>query len=202
MKTTGRIRLRIEGIPHGEPFLSSAFLSYGPRASVDQALSRLTKEGKIARVTRGVFVRPKKNRFIGMVMPEPGIVAETIGRSTGAIVQVHGAEAARRFELTTQMPTRTIYYTSGPSRHFHVGALEVTLQHVSARKLALAGRPAGLALTALWYLGRSAVTEGVIKVIAGKLPLAEFEALKSAITMMPAWMVDAFRQYEQSAQHG
>lgn len=39
----------------------------------------------------------------------------------------------------------------------------------------------------------SAVTEGVIKAIAGKLLLSEFEALKSAISMMPARMADHFQ---------
>ena len=31
-----------------------------------------------------------------------------------SIVQVYGAEAARRLELTTQVPTQPVFSTSGP----------------------------------------------------------------------------------------
>jgi hypothetical protein len=189
------IRRHIETVPAGEPFTSATLSGYGSRGAVDQALSRLVETGKLERVTRGVFVRPELSRYVGNVMPEPLKVAESIARSTGAVVQVHGAEAARRLELTTQVPTRLLFDTSGPSKRLHLGNLELRLQHVAPRKLALAGRPAGLALAALWYLGKHEVTPLVVEKIRRKLPPAEFEALMSATNVMPAWMISALRQH-------
>lgn len=202
MKTATHIQKSIGQIPVGEPFLSTRFLSYGSRASIDQALSRMAKAGQIARVARGVFVRPKMNRFVGVVLPEPIKVAEAIAKATGTVVQVHGAEAARRFGLTTQMPVKPIYYTSGASRRFKVGVIEVTLRHVTQRKLTLGGRPAGMALAALWYLGKEAVNDDVVRKIAGQLAPSEFEALKSETSAMPAWMADVFRRFESGRLHG
>ena len=75
-KTAELIRQRIEAMPIGEPFIPTAFLECGTRASVDQTLSRLVKAGSIARVTRGVFVRPEVSRFVGKVGPSPLKVAE------------------------------------------------------------------------------------------------------------------------------
>lgn len=43
------------------------------------------------------------------------------------------------------------------------------LQHVAQRKLNLAGRPAGLALAAMWYLGKKEVTPALIEEIRRKL---------------------------------
>lgn len=81
--------------------------------------------------------------------------------------------------------------------------LSVRLQHVAARKLALAGRPAGQALSALWYLGKHQVTPATFERIAAKLPQAEFEVLRGAKSAMPAWMVEALRRYEEGAvAHG
>lgn len=199
MKVAKAIRQRIENIPLGEPFTPTAFLEFGARASVDQTLSRLAKAGQIARLTRGVYVRPKESRYINRVMPEPFKIAEAIARTTGATVQVHGAEAARRLEISTQVPTQPVFYTSGPSRRFRIGTLEVRLKHTSPRKLALAGQPAGLALAALWYLGKRGLTSNVIESIRKKLSLSEFEALKSAASSMPAWMADALSRHERHA---
>lgn len=199
MKVANAIRQHIENIPFGEPFTPTAFLEFGARASVDQTLSRLAKAGQILRIARGVYVRPKESRYIGKVLPEPFKIAEAIARTTGATVQVHGAEAARRLEISTQVPTQPVFCTSGPNRRFRVGNLEIRLKHTSPRKLALAGQPAGLALAAFWYLGRQGLTESVIESIRKKLPPSEFEALKSAAPSMPAWMIDALHRHERHA---
>ncbi len=199
VKTAKLIRKRIEKSPVGEPFTPTAFLECGTRVSVDQTLSRLVKAGMIERVTRGVFVRPEVSRYVGKVMPEPLKVAQTIAKTTGSIVQVHGAEAARRLELTTQVPTQPVFSTSGPSKRIRVGKMEIRLQHVCQRKLLLAGRPAGLALAALWYLGKNEVTAATIEKIRRKLSPTEFEVLKSATSSMPAWMSDALFQHKQTA---
>lgn len=196
-KTAELIRQRIEEMPIGEPFTPMVLLSCGTRASVDQNLSRLIKAGVIERVARGVFVRPEVSRFVGKVMPEPLKVAETVAKTTGAIVQVHGAEAARRLELTTQVPIQSVFNTSGPSKKIRVGKIEIRLQHVCQRKLALAGRPAGLALSAMWYLGKTEVTPALIDRIRHKLGANEFEVLRSATSLMPAWMSDAIFHSEQ-----
>jgi len=201
MKIVAMIRQLIEKVPLGEPFTTSRFLSFGTRANVDQSLSRLVKMGLIERVSRGVYVRPKENRYVGKLIPEPFKVAQTIAASGGAIVQVQGAEAARRFGLTTQVPAQSVFITNGPSRHLRLGNLQVELRHVSLRKLALAGSPAGLALAALWHLGRRGMTPEAISAIHAGLSAGEFEALKSAVTAMPVWMSNAIRQHERSQSH-
>ena len=198
-KTAELIRQRIQAIPLGEPFTPTVLLACGTRASVDQTLSRLLKAKEIERVARGVFVRPEISRFVGKVMPEPLKLVETIARTTGAVVQVHGAEAARRLELSTQVPVQSVFLTSGPSRRIRVGEMEIRLQHVCQRKLTLAGRPAGLALTAMWYLGKTAVTPAVLEKISRKLGENEFEVLKSATSSMPAWMSDALFRNERTS---
>ncbi len=202
IKTAKTIRQRIEAMPVGEPFTPTAFLECGTRASVDQTLARLVKAGVIERVTRGVFVLPEISRFVGKVSPSPLKVAETIAKTTGAVIQVHGAEAARRLELTTQMPTQPVFVTSGPSKRIRVGKMEISLQHVCQRKLALAGRPAGLALAAMWYLGKKEVTPALVEKIRHKLGPNEFAALKGVISSMPAWMSNAIFRNERLAVHG
>ena len=68
MSTTETIRQRLIRIKKGEPFTNARFLRLGSRAAVDKALSRFVGEGLIQRIARGVFVRPKRSRFVGTVM--------------------------------------------------------------------------------------------------------------------------------------
>lgn len=197
--TAELIRQRLESLPLGEPLTSTDFLELGTRASVDQALSRLVRAGYLDRVARGIFMRAKVNRYVGKVMPDPVSVAAALARRSGAKVQIHGAEAARRLGLSTQMPVQAVFLTSGPSRRIKFGKAEIRLQHASARKLALAGRPAGIALAALWYLGKDSVTPATLETIRKKLPAGEFEALCAAAQQMPAWMSDVFFRFQRQS---
>ena len=192
MSIAAIIREHIMQTRQGEPFTNTRFLKLGSRAAVDKTLSRLVKEGFIQRIVRGVFMRPKKNRFVGNVMPDAFRVAEVMAKDHGETIQVHGAEAARRFKLSTQVPTTPIFYTSGPTRNLRIGNLSVHQQHVSNRKLLLAGKPSGLALAALWYLGKDHVNAEVVRAIRAGLAEDELETLEN--TDIPAWMARALKQ--------
>ena len=123
MNISNLVLNNIEQLPLGEPFTTKHFLSFGPRTSIDQALSRLVRKGKITRLASGIFVRPQENSYVGKVMPEPNKIVEAYAQSIGATVQVHGAQAAKLFGLSTQAPTQIVYYSSGPSKKFKIGKL-------------------------------------------------------------------------------
>ncbi len=198
MQVTSVIKNKIHQIELGEPFTNVRFLKLGSRAAVDQSLSRLVKQGVIQRVARGVYVRPKQNRFIGSVTPAVSDVIEAIAKEHGETVQLHGAEAARRFKLTMQVPTIPVYYTSGSARVIKVGNLKVKLMHTnSRRKLQCAGKKPGLALSALWYLGAKNLTLEAIERVRKGLTEGEFETLCGLD--MPAWMKDKIEVYTSEA---
>jgi len=199
MSTSQAIRERIAAQPAGAPFTPALFAGLGTRASIDQALMRLTRQGRIERLGRGLYTVPKASRLGLKTVPTPETVALTVAAAEGASIEIHGAEAVRRFGFSTQAPAQPVYYTTGSSHTVRMGKLLVRLQHVAPRKLALAGRPAGQALSALWYLGRSQVTSATFERLAVLLPQAEFEALRSAKASMPAWMLEALRRYEEGA---
>jgi hypothetical protein len=198
MSTIQAIRERVSSMPAGEAFTPSTFAGVGSRAAVDMALMRLVKEGLLVRAARGVYTLAEINEFGFQIIPAPKELALAKVAMTGVTVEVHGAEAVQRFGFSTQVPVQPVFYTSGTSRKFRVGKLNIKLQHVASRKLALAGRPAGEALIALWYLGKHEVTAETFDRLAKKLPVKEFQALRQAKSSMPAWMADALRSYESN----
>jgi hypothetical protein len=202
MNTSHQVQQYIQKTPRGRPFTTTMLMKCGARAAVDQALSRLTASGKIVRLTRGVYVRPEENRFVGQVLPEPFKVAEVIAKKTHEHIQVSGAEAARQFELSTQVPVKPLFLTTGQSRRFNMGGLEVTLKRVSRKKIPMIGSKVGLAILALWYLGKNLITHESIVKIEKKLAPQEFEKFISSTGYMPAWMSNAVLQYKNTKEKG
>ena len=194
MSVIKKIQARIKKIRQGKPFTTNLFLNLGSRAAIDKALSRLVKAKNIKRITRGIFVQPLQNRFVGEVMPDVSEVIEVMTREQGEKIQIHGAEAARKFKLTTQMPILSVYYTSGSSRIIHIDKLNVKLIHTSnSKKLAHSGTNVGLALSALWYFGKKQSNKTTIAKIRNNLSFQDFNTLCEAAK--PEWMTKVIQDY-------
>jgi hypothetical protein len=138
---------------------------------------------------------------VGEVPASTYEVVKLITNITGEILQVQGAQAANLLGLSTQSPLKETYLTSGRSRKIQIGKQEVQFKHVSPKKLVLAGTPAGLALTALWYLGKEEVTIEVIEKIRERITMEEFEKLLRKKECMPAWMANVVNNYEQKKRY-
>ena len=112
-----------------------------------------------------------------------------------------GAEAARRLGLSTQVPTVPVFHTSASSRSIRISNITVRMIHTSnRRRLQFAGETAGLALSALWYLGKDNVTAETVAAIESTVGAEEFEKLRSAD--VPAWMATALNASARNTVHG
>ncbi|MFG8445223.1 DUF6088 family protein [Pseudomonas aeruginosa] len=187
MSVAGVIARRIKHMRKGSPFSRTLFADVGSRGAVDKALARLVRSGQLVRVFRGVYMRPKFSLHLGMnLRPSPIRVMEVIAKLNGETIEIHGAEAIRRFGLSTQMQVVPTFYTSGASRELRFGKAVVRLVHVSPDRLQHAGTRVGLALSALHYLGRNGLSKLEISTIIGSLSDDELSMLTSC--RMPAWM--------------
>lgn len=190
METLSRqIAAHVAGQSEGAAVRAKEFLHLGERAAVDQALSRLHRRGKLMRVGRGLYVRPLESRF-GNRPPPPGKVVQSLAEATGETIAPHGAVAANAFGLTTQVPVRSVYLTSGRTRQFKLGSQTVELRHAPGWQLLLAGRPAGEAVRAMSWMGKEEA-ERTVKVLERRLPRAELQALTAIRGRLPTWMAQA-----------
>jgi hypothetical protein len=183
-------------LPEAAPVAAKELLHLGGRAAVDQALSRLVRRGKLMRAGRGIYVRLVESRF-GIRPPVASRVVEAIARQRGESVAPNGAAAANELGLTTQVPVREVYLTSGRSRRFRVGAQMIELRHASAWQLILPGRPAGAAIRALAWLGPKRAG-GALQTIHQKLPPSEIKALLEARAGLPTWMAQGVSAFVNS----
>lgn len=178
-----------QSLPEGGLLSPKEFLHLGSRAAIDQTLSRLTREGKLLRVGRGAYSLPINGRF-GTRPPSTESVVEALEATSGETIVANGAAEANALGLTTQVPTREVYLTSGRSRWLKLGNREIELKHGARWQLVIGKRPAGKALRALTWLGPERAPEA-LQQLRGKLAQQEWEAMRSARASLPSWMARA-----------
>ena len=184
-------RVRAKG--NGYAFTPKDFLDLGNRAAVDQALSRLARDGKIRRIRRGLYDFPRVSGRLGILSPVPHKIAQAIARNTGSRLLPSGAQAANALGLSTHVPARLVYLTDGPSRDVVIGRQTIRLRH-AASKYFSGNRGADIAVQALRHLGRNVVDATGIQKIRMVLSDSDKRALWNAIGRLPGWMTPHIKQ--------
>ncbi len=178
-----------QSLPEGGLIAAEDLLHLGSRAAVHQTLSRLCREGKLLRVGRGVYAPPVYGCF-GARPPSTESVVEALQDRTGKTIVASGLAEANALGLTTQVPTREVYLTSGRSRRLKLGNREIELKHAEVWQLALGKRPAGQAIRALDWLGHEHVAQA-LQQLRETLAESEWIAMQQARASLPSWMADA-----------
>jgi hypothetical protein len=185
-RLTEEILTYAKGLPEGTPVAAKGLLHLGNRAAVDQTLSRLTERGQLIRAGRGVYFLPIASRF-GARSPSVEQAVEALASLRGETIVSSGAVAANTLGLTTQVPVRSVYLTSGRSRKMNLGKQVVELRHAPRWQLAMAHRPAGEAVRALAWLGPEKA-EVALQTLKRKLPPGDFSELLAVAPQLPTWL--------------
>ena len=188
-RLTEQILVYAEALPEGTAVAAKSLLHLGNRAAVDQALSRLAERGRLVHAGRGVYLHPVASRF-GTRAPSVEQAVEALAAQRGEVIVSNGAAAANALGLTTQVPVRLVYLTSGRSRTMSLGKQVVELRHVPRWQLTLANRPAGLAVRALAWLGPDRA-DAALKTLKRKLPPSAFGELVAAAPQLPTWLAQS-----------
>ncbi|MEW9824919.1 MAG: DUF6088 family protein (plasmid) [Candidatus Symbiodolus clandestinus] len=184
-----KILSTIRSLPEGGLISPKDFLHLATRAAVDQTLSRLTRENKLLRIGRGIYTAPLYGQF-GSRPPSTAAVMRAIESITGEVIVANGATEANTLGLTTQVPVREIFITSGPSRKLHLGKRHIELRHGRRWQLVLGKQPAGRIIRALSWLGPEQASVA-LKTLHGQLSNTEWQALYTVRATLPSWMAHA-----------
>ena len=165
------IKKTIKRISKGKPFFAESLCDKFLSKNVYQVLSQLVKTCEILRIARDMYVRPKRCSYLKgeFLTPCSDVIIKAISKKTGEVISMHGADAINRIGLSTQVPVRAIYYTTGRSRQIKINEkFGIRLVHINPKKLVMPGTVTCIVITALWYLrsdGANLVTPLAIKKI-------------------------------------
>ena len=183
-----RIMERAEATPEATPICPPALLHLGKRGAVNQALSRLARSGRLMRICQGVYMRPIQTRF-GRCAPSIHKSLQALSELWGETIVPSGGGAANWLGLTTQIPIRSVYLTSGRNRRLYFGKHPVDLRHAPRWQLAAPHRKAGVVIRALAWLGPEEVEDSLDAVLP-QLSERELDELAVARAVMPRWMAE------------
>jgi hypothetical protein len=178
-------------LPEGALISAKEFLHLGNRDAVDQALKRLKERKELMRLYQGVYVRPVKTRF-GTRAPAAEKVIERFAATRAETVVAHGAAAANSLGLTTQVPTKLVYLTSGKSRRLKLGAQIVEMKHAPQWML-LPSHRAGEAVRALAWIGERRAAEA-LTALKPNLPQSTVNELIAVRPALPGWLSKSIGQ--------
>ena len=193
---TDKIIKRVRGKGRGWVFTPKDFLDLGTRASVDMALTRLLNLGSIRRIGRGLYDYPMMHDKLGLLTPDADMIVQAVAVQSGDKVITSGAQAANRLGISTQVPAKSSYATSGASRSKKVAGRTITLKRSRAPILDDASPQANAVLQVLAHLGKINVDSDIIRSLASRLDARDVKALQKARPQMAGWMSDAVLKIE------
>ena len=184
----------------GKVYTSKDLVHLGSRAAIDQTLSRLSKQGTLQRLARGLYYYPRTNPRLGMVVsPSADEIAAALARQTGSRIAPSGALAANRLGLSTQVPAKPVYLTDGRSREVRVGNQVFAMKHVAPKELPIGNPVSAAVFQALRYLGSSSIDEDVISRLRRCLSAKHRQQLLRDARYTTGWIADIVRKIGASA---
>ncbi len=181
----------------GTVFFPSDFSKAGEKSAVLKALERMTAEGTIIRVARGIYCYPKidKELGLGVLYPTYEEIAQAIAKRDKARIVPAGVYAMNRLGLSTQVPMNVVYLTDGSPRKVSIdGNRGILFKHVSPRNLSFHNQLALLINSALKEMGREKVSEEDRDRIKSLLRKEQKDSVLQDLKLMPDWIASIVRE--------
>ncbi len=182
------IKRRIRAKGRGWVFTPKDFIDLGSRLALDTALSRMATDGYVKRLSHGLYYFPKISPIFGEVMPDSDSIAETLARKTGDLVFSGGAEAANLLGLTTQVPARLEYYTTGKAKTYTFANRKIFLLSSPVSLGVEISSVVRLVVHALIYIGRNGINETIVSKLSKLLKQKDKRQLLSVMHILPSWL--------------
>lgn len=142
------IELKINRFKPGVVFLPSDFKELGTSSAIRKVLSRVVKSGLAERMGQGIYVIPKNDKVFGKVLPSIEELAEALAKKEHVKIKPSGQYALNKVGLSTQVPMRLVFLTTGNSKRIQIGKSTILFKSTTAKKLSMKGE-----ITSLLFLG-------------------------------------------------
>ena len=144
-------------------------------------------------IARGVYVLPVEGRY-GKCSPPIYDTVNALAKQEGFLVSRTGAVAANVLGLTTQVPMKEIFLTTGKPLRLSFKKLGVELRPAPTWNVALGDSKAGLAIRAIDDLLSHESVEHAVMKLKGVLDDEDREELAQAIPKVPESLSGAVRE--------
>lgn len=181
------LRERIEALPEDSVLFRSDFPEYHSEF-VGGTLAELTQEGLLVKLAQGIYAKPRRSRF-GLVLPSVDKIVQAIATRDNAEVLPSGMTALNVLGLSTQVPMKYSYLTTGSERTIKLENQEIRLKRGVPKNFCYETKLIALLVQALKTLKQQNVGEEELQVIRSLISREpDRGTLAKDVDMMPVWM--------------
>ena len=181
------LRERIEALPEDTVLFRSDFPEYHSEF-VGGTLAELTQEGLLVKLAQGIYAKPRRSRF-GFVLPSVDKIAQAIAARDNAEVLPSGMTALNVLGLSTQVPLKYSYLTTGSERTIKLENQEIRLKRGVPKNFCYKTKLIALLVQALKALKQQNVGQEEIQTIRSLISKEpDKTTLAKDVDMMPIWM--------------
>ena len=195
MMISKQIEQKINDLPKGTLLLIDDFIEEYDYETARKVLQRLTNDGQLMRLNRGIYYIPKKDDLLGIINPTSEQIAESIAKRDRARIIPTGSFALHKLGLTTQVPMNVVYLTDGSPRKIKVGNQKISFKRTSPKNLAVNHYLSGLIIQGLKSIGEGKVDASHISQIK-KIVVhsSEVSQIKMNLRYAPVWIQKIVRK--------
>ena len=185
-----QIKKRIDTTEPGTVFIPSDFFDIAEAVKVNMCLNRLTENGELNRVMRGVFAKPRYSNLLNTnVPPRSEDIAKAIARNYGWTVVPCGDTALNMLGLSTQVPTVLLYVSDGPYKTYEANGITLKFKHTDNKnEITAVSYQTALVIQALKALGKENITDKEIRKLSKILSQSEKQKMLAESQRITEWV--------------
>lgn len=176
---------------YGTILFASDFADAGERKTINKAFERIALSGKIIRLARGIYCKPKVDTEFGFGVMYPSVdnVAQAIAQRDKCRIVPTGDTALNKLGLSTQVPMNAVYLTDGTPRRIKIyNGRGILFKHVVPKRLDFKSELIMLITFALQTLGQGNLSEEQFSRIKQLLSNEPKERISEDLKLIPGWI--------------
>lgn len=186
-----KILSTIKSKKYGTILFASDFADAGERKTINKAFERIALSGKIIRLARGIYCKPKVDTEFGfgIIYPSVDDVAQAIAQRDKCRIVPTGDTALNKLGLSTQVPMNAVYLTDGTPRRIKIyNGRGILFKHVVPKRLDFKSELIMLITFALQTLGQGNMNEEQLNRIKQLLSNEPKERIAEDLKLVPGWI--------------
>lgn len=189
-----KIISRIYGHGRGWCFSQADFIDLAPRGTIDSALHRFAERGTIRRVTRGLYDYPRYSDYMQREMgPEMDQASHALARKYKWHIVPNGPTSLYLLGLSTQVPARYVYISSGPNKKYDLLGSVLEFRHQKTQQTFFKYPESALIVQSIQSLGKDGITPLLRESIGKRFKKTELKRIIRDTTSVSGWIHDQIK---------
>jgi len=192
---TEKLKNRINELGDNAVFIANDFSEIAEYETARKALNRLSDDGKIQKILRGVYYNPRYSELLQEYeAPSPHQTAMAIARKFNWNIAPSGTTALNMLGLSTQVPAKWSYISDGTYNSFDLGNITIEFKRRNNREIAGMSYKTALVIQGIKALGKGNVDNTAIEKIRNTLTDDEKAKLLSEAKPTTIWVYQVIKK--------